>query len=59
MLVQMVAYGICAVCAIGAAAGFVAVAWQGVKRTHPARFVQRTNVAQCVLNAPLAAHNAR
>lgn len=59
MLVQVVGYTICALCAIGASAGFIAVLAQAVKCTRPAKWVQRTNIAACTLNAPLPAHNAR
>lgn len=57
MLMQVVVYTICTVCAVGAVAGFVAVAWQLAQLA--AQRVQETNVAGYVPNTPLAAHNVR
>lgn len=56
-MLQIVAYAFCTACAIGALAGFAAVAWHYC--CSAVQMVQRTNVAQYVPNAPLPAHNGR
>jgi hypothetical protein len=57
MLVQIVAYAFCILCAIGATAGFVAVAVQGAKSA--VEMVQRTNTAAYTPNGPLPNHSQR
>jgi hypothetical protein len=57
MLVQVVAYAFCTLCAIGAVAGFAAVAWHGL--CSAAQMVQRTNVAAYTPNARAIPHNQR
>ncbi len=54
---QIVVYAFCTLCAIGAIAGFVAVAWQLL--IAATQMVQRTNVAAYVPNARAIPHNAR
>jgi hypothetical protein len=57
VMLQVVGYTICTLCAIGAVAGFVAVAWQ--LGQIAAQRVQETNVAAYVPNTPLPAHGVR